>query len=76
MMNQQGNINQNKILEINPGHPIIKNLNRLNLADSTDETLRNTILQLYESTLLLDGNLENPAEFVKRMNSLMAKATE
>mgnify|MGYP006277296835 FL=1 len=76
MMNQQGDFNQKKILEINPGHPIIKNLNRLNIGDSSDETLRNTILQLYESTLLLDGNLDNPAEFVKRMNDLMVKATE
>jgi len=76
MMNQQGNFNQKKILEINPGHPIIRNLNRLNIGDSSDETLRKSILQLYESTLLLDGNLDNPAEFVKRMNDLMMKATE
>ncbi|MCF7884913.1 MAG: molecular chaperone HtpG [Candidatus Marinimicrobia bacterium] len=76
MMNQQGNLNQKKILEINPSHPIIRNLNRLNIGNSTDETLRKTILQLYESTLLLDGNLDDPAEFVKRMNELMTKATE
>lgn len=76
MMNQQGGFDQKKILEINPGHPIIRNLNRLNLGSSTNEILRKSILQLYESALLMDGNLEDPAEFVKRMNDLMEKATE
>ncbi len=76
MMNQQGNYNQQRILEINPKHPIIKNLNRLNIGNSSDSTLRESIMQLYESTLLLDGNLEDPTDFVKRMNDLMVKATE
>ncbi len=76
MMGQQGGFDQKKILEINPGHPIIRNLNRLNLGSSTDEILRKSIVQLYESALLMDGNLDDPAEFVKRMNDLMEKATE
>ena len=76
MMNQQGNYNQSRILEINPKHPIIRNLNRLNIGNSSDETLRESIMQLYESTLLLDGNLEDPTDFVSRMNDLMVKATK
>jgi hypothetical protein len=31
--------------------------------------------QLYESALLLEGSLVSPAEYVKRMVSLMEKAT-
>jgi len=30
---------------------------------------------LYESALLIDGDLENPAEFIQRMNELLEKAT-
>ncbi len=74
MMNQEVNP-QKKILEINPNHPVIRNLSRLNLGDSADPLLRKSILQLYESALLIDGDLENPAEFIQRMNELLEKAT-
>jgi len=67
---------QKKILEINPTHPIIKNLSRRNIGDSTDVILRKSILQLYESAMLIEGNLSNPTEFVQRMNELMEEATK
>lgn len=53
-----------RILEVNMKHGVIKNLSRLNLASSTDPLLRKTILQLYESAELLEGNLNH------QMNSL------
>jgi len=65
-----------KILEINTRHPLIKNLSRINMADSKDNLLRNCILQLYEGALLINENLESPTDFVKRMNDIMLKATE
>lgn len=65
-----------KILEINTKHPLIKNLSRINMADSKDPLLRNCILQLYESSLLINENLESPTDFVKRMTEIMLKATE
>ncbi len=65
-----------KILEINTKHPLIKNLSRINMADSKDPLLRNCILQLYESALLINENLESPTDFVKRMTEIMLKATE
>ncbi len=64
-----------KILEINTAHPLIKNLSRLNLGNSTDPLLRQSILQLYEGALLMDGNLPSPSEFVKRMHEIMTEAT-
>ncbi|MFQ5583871.1 MAG: molecular chaperone HtpG [Calditrichia bacterium] len=67
---------QKKILEINTGHPVIKNLATLNLKDSKDPVLRESILQLYEGALLLEGNLNSPTEFVRRMVDLMEKATK
>jgi len=65
-----------KILEINTKHPLIKNLSRINMADSKDPLLRNCIQQLYEGALLINENLESPTDFVKRMTEIMLKATE
>ncbi|KPK28995.1 MAG: molecular chaperone [Desulfobacterales bacterium SG8_35_2] len=67
---------QKKILEINTNHPIIKNLSTINLKDSRDPMLRNSIIQLYESALLLEGNLNSPTEYVNRMFQIMEKATK
>ncbi|GAB4330211.1 MAG: molecular chaperone HtpG [Calditrichia bacterium] len=64
-----------KILEINTAHPLIKNLSKRNLADKNDPVLRSAILQIYEGARLLDGELESPDEFVKRMTELMEIAT-
>ena len=65
-----------KILEINTAHPVIKNLSRLNMANSKDPLLRNSILQLYEGAKLIDGNLDSPTEFVKRMAEIIEAATK
>ncbi len=64
-----------KILEINLSHPLIKNLGKRILADESDPVLRNSILQLYEGALLIEGNLASPTEFVSRMTELMVAAT-
>jgi molecular chaperone HtpG len=65
-----------KILEVNTSHPLIRNLSRRNLASPTDPILRKSILQLYESALLLEGNLSSPVDFVSRMAELMEEATK
>jgi molecular chaperone HtpG len=65
-----------KILEINLSHPLIKNLGKRILADENDSVLRNTILQLYEGALLIEGNLTSPTEFVSRMTELLVAATK
>ncbi|KAA3660758.1 MAG: molecular chaperone HtpG [Calditrichaeota bacterium] len=75
MMNQEFS-GSKRILEVNMKHGVIKNLSRLNLASSTDPLLRKTILQLYESAELLEGNLESPNEFVARMTELLEQATK
>ena len=64
-----------KILEINTSHQLIKNLSKLNLADSKDILFRECILQIYEGAVLIDGNLDSPTDFVKRMAEIMEKAT-
>ncbi len=75
MMNQ-GFSGSKRILEVNLRHGVIKNLSRLNLAGSTDPLLRKTILQLYESAELLEGNLQSPNDFVARMTELLQEATK
>lgn len=64
-----------RILEINTSHPLIKNLAKLHIANNDIELLRDSITQLYESAMLIDGYLRNPTEFVKRMFDFMQKAT-
>ncbi len=64
-----------KILEINFSHPLIKNLGKRIIADENDPVLRNSIMQLYEGALLIEGNLSSPTEFVSRMTELMVAAT-
>lgn len=75
-MFQQDFAGSRRILEINTAHPLIKNLSRMNLADSTDPLLRKAILQVYEGALLMEGNLGSPSEFVQRMTELMVEATK
>jgi molecular chaperone HtpG len=64
-----------KILEINLSHPLIKNLGKRIIADESDPVLRNSMMQLYEGALLIEGNLTSPTEFVSRMTELMVAAT-
>ena len=60
--------NAKPVLEINPGHPIVRRLN-----DETDETKFADWSQILfdQATLAEGGQLEDPATFVKRLNELM-----
>lgn len=65
-----------RVMEINTNHPLIKNLGQLYLANSNNPLIKKCILQIYEGTLFLEGNLEVSADFVKRMIELMEQATK
>ncbi len=60
------------ILEVNPSHEIVRKLQ----ADSTDKALLEDVSHLlFEQALLVEGaSLKRPADFVKRLNRVMAKA--
>lgn len=64
-----------KILEINPKHPLINNLYKLYIADNNSETLNKVVNHLYESALLIDGQLKTTNDYVSRTNELLIKAT-
>lgn len=63
-----------KILEVNRDHPILRNLLRVYKADGKDPLIEATVVQLFESSLLLEGYLKDPHALVGRINSLLEKA--
>lgn len=64
-----------RILEINRRHPLIHNLSAWIAADPGASVVTQVIEQLYDSALLMDGLLPNPADMVGRIQSLMEAAT-
>lgn len=59
------------ILEINPNHEVVKKMQGMRKSKSFDDAS----LLLLEQALLLEGvKLDNPAEFVSRLNSILNKA--
>ncbi len=63
-----------KVLELNVDHPLMKNI--LALTSTNQESLVNdTIEQVYEGALLLDGNLTEPSDFVSRMTRILVDVT-
>lgn len=63
-----------RVLEINPSHPVIRNLSNMHQKGET-ETVKQMARQLYDGALLMQGDLESPGEFVKRMTDVMEQAT-
>ena len=64
-----------KILEINPRHPLIHNLDALLAAGEREEVVSAAIEQLYANGLLLEGLHPNPAAMVEQIQTLMQAAT-
>ncbi|MCF6237368.1 MAG: molecular chaperone HtpG [Candidatus Marinimicrobia bacterium] len=59
------------ILEINLDHPILKKMKDMRKSKDFD----NATELLYEQAMLLEGmKLENPAEFVRRLNEVLTKS--
>lgn len=64
------NINIDKVLEINPNHPIFDTIKRLHAEGS--EKFNDLAYVLYNEALLIEGiTLENPAEFASRLSDLL-----
>ena len=60
-----------RVLELNPTHPLVSQLKSRHDADGID-SVRDHIELLYDQALLLEGTpLDDPAQFAKRMTSLM-----
>ncbi len=64
-----------KILEVNRGHPLVRNLARLVTDTPDDPVIDLAIEQLFENQLLLEGIHPNPAAMIARLRALMEAAT-
>lgn len=73
MMNQDESIPQ-KVFELNSDHPIVRNLLRIYKSDKDDALIKETVEQLFESSLLLEGYLKDPHAMVSRINDILEKA--
>jgi len=64
-----------KILEVNLRHPLVKNLADINAQDHESPVLKESVEQIYDGALLIEDNLQNPMDFVRRAMEFMEKAT-
>ena len=69
--------NQKKILEINPSHPLIKNLAaKKNSEVVAGDDLNEWVDVLYDTALLAEGNqIKNPGLFAKKLTKMMERAS-
>lgn len=65
----------NRILELNPTHPVFDVLKTLHAADPESETLKDYAQLLFDQASLVEGfTLENPVEFADKIAKLMVEA--
>jgi molecular chaperone HtpG len=65
-----------RILELNPDHPAIVNLQQMYEKGPDDPRVVNHGRMLYELAVIAEGSkLNNPLDFAKRINELLAKDT-
>jgi molecular chaperone HtpG len=74
LLGQEGEIPA-RILEVNRRHPLIQNLAGLIATQSDERVVDQTIEQLFDNLLLLEGLHPNPAQMVPRIQALLEAAT-
>ncbi|MBL7035825.1 MAG: molecular chaperone HtpG [SAR324 cluster bacterium] len=62
-------------MEINMSHPIIQNLSEILQKDKNHQFLVDSVEQLYENSLLVEGLLENPVQILSRFQKFMESAS-
>ena len=71
---QQINFASERILEINPRHPLIHKLSELLDKEDMSEQLSDSIWVLYDQTLVAEGeSVKDPAQFAERLSRLLMR---
>jgi len=66
-----------RILEVNPGHPLIGQMKQQFAVDPTDEQLKEYVDLLYDQALLLEGDHpRDPVAFARAMSKLMVAGVQ
>jgi len=61
-------------LELNPRHPLIKNLNKLRTTDG--ELAKEVGEQIYDNAMVAAGFIEDPREMIGRLYKMLERLTE
>jgi molecular chaperone HtpG len=68
---------QKPVLEINPNHALIKNIQSLFNKDKNNEKLAEYALLLYEQALVMEGQkLKDPVGFAQKLNRLLVEESK
>jgi molecular chaperone HtpG len=65
-----------KIFEVNKDHKLIRNLLKIYSVDQNDEYITLAVEQLYESSLLLEGYINDPYKIVNGIKNLLEKSSD
>jgi len=75
IMNKDSSVPK-KVFELNKDHQLVRNLLKIYKQDPKDAFIGETIEQLYESALLLEGYLTDPHKLVNRIQDILLKSSE
>ncbi len=76
MSNKEMSAPQPKVFEVNRNHKLIRNLLKVFKANSKDEYITNVAEELFESALLIEGDLTDPHKLVSRLNKMMEQSSD
>ena len=63
-----------KILELNPDHALVRSLMRICREGAGDDTFKDMVNALFDTTLLLDGYMNEPFAMAERSMRLLRQA--
>jgi molecular chaperone HtpG len=75
MMNKDMEVPK-KVFEINPDHKLSRNLLKVFKANRNDEYIINVVEELFESALLLEGDLQDPHRLVGIINRMLEQSSD
>ena len=64
-----------RILELNPGHPFVKNLDELARREPSSERVSTWAEMLLDQALLSEGVVQDPAKLVRRIQELLTEVS-